>query len=50
MMLLNIFLNGKNQILLIHLSNKNIIIKDLFTHTSGLTYGFQGQSEVDENI
>ncbi|MEE2620730.1 MAG: serine hydrolase domain-containing protein [Chloroflexota bacterium] len=30
-------------------NNKNVItIKDLFTHTSGLTYAFQGQSEVDK--
>ena len=26
---------------------RQINIKDLLTHTSGLTYGFQGQSEVD---
>ena len=30
-------------------NNKNVItIKDLFIHTSGLTYAFQGQSEVDK--
>tara|TARA_B100000676_G_scaffold115359_1_gene114797 strand:+ start:299 stop:1507 length:1209 start_codon:yes stop_codon:yes gene_type:complete len=29
-------------------SNKTITIKDLFTHTAGFTYGFQGQSKIDE--
>ena len=29
-------------------SNKSITIKDLFTHTAGFTYGFQGQSKIDE--
>ena len=28
--------------------NRQIKIKDLFTHTSGLTYGFQGQSRIDK--
>ncbi len=29
-------------------SNKFITIRDLFTHTAGFTYGFQGQSKIDE--
>ena len=29
-------------------SNKPITIKDLFTHTAGFTYGFQGQSKIDK--
>ena len=28
--------------------NRQIKIKDLLTHTSGLTYGFQGQSRIDK--